>query len=55
MARDPKYEGVIPHKVLIHEIARQYNKLPYEIKQMPDSELTEMLEMAQLKAEIMNL
>ena len=41
----------VPYLIMVHEIARQYNKLPYEIKQMPWSEFQEMIEMRRLRNE----
>ena len=50
MARDPSQPpDNMPEKVLIHEVARHYNKLPWEIKCLPFSEWKEMLEMMNIR------
>ena len=50
MGRDPtKPPEHIPFTVLIHELARKYNKLPYDIKQIPWSEIKEMIDVSNIR------
>lgn len=39
----------VPFQVVLHELAREYRCLPFALKQLPWSELKEMLEMRRLR------